>query len=659
MMYKVFFKSSETIGMAINSDDSAKKVSRLRMFFKVSFLMLLFNAGLCLNAQTTVSNLFSDHMVIQRDQPVKIWGWADNGTSINVTLSENSANTVSQNGKWEVELPAMRAGGPYDITIKAEATITISDVLVGDVWIAGGQSNMEWILKNTEDAELELTAANYPQIRFYKVPHTVSHTPNKQVPGGKWNVADPERAKIFSGVAWYFAKKNHLEKGVPVGILESNYGGTPAESWLSLDAISSVASYAEDVATIKDPQKDWGAILVQNELNDKLRFEVIADTDVAMATGAHVLDLDDSAWESVQIPNKKPILDFVWLRKTLNLKGTERNVKLNVGKMETRGQLFFNGELMYSKKTTKVKIISIPTELIREGKNVITCRLANSYGGKTYFGDRDNTWIEMEGTRLSLEGEWKYSNTIESPLPEVQDYKYLPSFLYNGMIAPIINFNARGIIWYQGESNALRANEYNTLFTTLIKDWRDGWQKPDMPFLFVQLANFQARKEQPSNHDWAYLREAQTQSLAIENTGMTTTIDIGDANDIHPRNKKDVGERLWGNARKVSFGDANVSSGPMYQSHKILNKTITISFDYASGGLQTINDAVPVGFAIAGADKIFYWADAQIQGDQIHLTADEVSTPVAVRYAWAVNPATNLYNKEGLPAIPFRTDDWN
>jgi len=226
------------------------------------------------------------------------------------------------------------------------------------------------------------------------------------------------------------------------------------------------------------------------------------------------------------------------------------------------------------------------------------------------------------------------------------------------MIAPIANFQVRGFLWYQGESNAFRATEYNELFTALIQDWRNAWQNQNMPFLFVQLPNYQAREEQPSDHNWAYLREAQTQALTISNTAMTTTIDIGDANDIHPRNKKDVGDRLWLNARKVSYDEAIVSSGPKYLSHEVINNTITISYEHIGGGLQTIDEETPVGFAIAGADQIFYWADAQIQNDQIVLSASEVSTPVAVRYAWAVNPATNLYNLEGLPAIPFRTDDW-
>lgn len=657
-MKNPFSRSKETHSMNLYSNSSAKKIMWQRTVRTTVFAIFLFCGRSALQAQTTISNLFSDHMVIQRGEPIKIWGWANDAAQINVILGSNTAQTTSQNGKWEVVLPAMDAGGPYQISIQAENTTTIQDVMIGDVWVAGGQSNMDWILKNTENAATEIAAANYPEIRFFQIPETVSNTVFEQVPAQNWRVANPEQAKIFSGVAWYFAKRNHLDKNVPVGIIDSNTGGSPAEAWMSIEAVAAVPSYAPDVANVLDPEKDWTAILAQNKVNDSLRFAVIADTLLAKVPTAHLLDFDDGGWQCVQIPNTEPILDFVWLRKNILLKGTEQEVKLNLGKMETRGQVFFNEKLIYNKTTTNVDILSIPTELLREGKNVISCRVANPYGGRAYFGYADNMWMEIEGTQISLEGEWKYSNTVEPELPEVKTYRHLPSFLYNSMIAPLTNFAVRGVIWYQGESNAFRSSEYNELFEALIQDWRNRWQKPDMPFLFVQLPNYQAREEQPSEHNWAYIREAQTQALSVNNTGMTTTIDIGDANDIHPRNKKDVGERLWRNARKASFGEDIISSGPMYLSHEVVNDTISVSFEHIGAGLQTNDGNEPVGFAIAGADQVFYWADAQIQDGQVKLSTAEVTAPVAVRYAWAVNPATNLYNSEGLPAVPFRTDDW-
>lgn len=634
------------------------KFLTIKKITSIAVLLMLFGFATSLNAQTTVSKLFSDHMVIQRNEPIKVWGWADDATNISVQLGQNTAQTVSQNGTWEVELPPMAAGGPYQMTIQAEAQISIQDVMIGDVWIAGGQSNMNWILRNTENAAPEIAAANYPQIRFFQIPETVSDSLFTQTPNSTWRVATPETAQIFSGVAWYFAKNNHLEKGVPVGIVESNTGGSPAEAWMSIDAVATVPSYAADVANVLDPEIDWGAVLAQNELNDVLRFEVVGDTTAAIATGAQLIDFDDSDWQCVSIPNTDYILDLVWLRKSILLKGTEQQVKLNLGKMETRGQVFFNGKLIYNKTTTNVDILTIPTDLLRKGENVISCRVGNPYGGRAFFGAANNMWLEIEGTQMTLEGEWKFSNTIEPPLPTVTTYRHMPSFLYNAMIEPLTNFTARGVIWYQGESNALRSREYQPLFQALIEDWRNAWQKPDMPFLYVQLPNFQAREEQPSTHDWAYLREAQLQTLAVANTAMTTTIDIGDAHDIHPRNKKDVGDRLWLNARAVSFDETLVFSGPQYVSHQISNDTISISYEHLGGGLQTNDGAAPVGFAVAGEDQVFYWATAEIQNDQIILSSAEVSNPVAARYAWAVNPATNLYNAEGLPAVPFRTDDW-
>ena len=635
------------------------KISSKRKFYGLAVLLILLCKCISLKAQTTVSGLFSDNMVVQREQPIKVWGWSDEGTTINVQFAGNSETATTQNGKWEVTLPALDAGGPYTMTIQAEISMTFNNVLIGDVWVAGGQSNMEWILKNTENAQAEITAANYPDIRFFKIPPTVSNIEFEQVPGGAWKEANPLNAVVYSAVGWYFAKSNHLEKGVPVGIIDSNNGGSPAEAWMSLNAVATVPSYAADVANVTDPEKDWAAILEQNELNDVLRFEIAADIDAAIATEAHLIDFDDSDWQCVEIPNVDYIFDVVWLRKSLLLNGTEETVKLNVGKMETRGQIFFNEELIYNKTTTGVEILTIPAELINDGKNVISCRVVNPYGGRAYFGDIDNMYVEIDGNQISLEGEWKYSNTLEGEIPQVTTYRHIPSFLYNSMIKPISNFNVRGVIWYQGESNAFRADEYQQLFATLIQDWRDSWQNQNMPFLYVQLPSYQARVTEPSDHNWARIREAQTQTLVVDQTGMATTIDIGDANDIHPRNKKDVGQRLWLNAKKVSFEDDVVASGPLYLSHEFNDNEVTLSYDNLGGGLQTNDGNVPVGFAVAGADQVFYWADAQIVNEQIVISAEEVSNPVAVRYAWAVNPETNLYNVEGLPAVPFRTDNWD
>ncbi len=652
------FLKIRKISVVQNSIQPCNKRLKNRMSFGMLlpfFLLMCSSLGF---AQTKVSDLFSDNMVVQREQPIKVWGWSDDGTSISVQFAGNSATTTTQNGKWEVSLPALDAGGPYSMTIQAETAITIDNILVGDVWVAGGQSNMEWILKNTDNAAAEIAAANYPQIRFFKIPPTVSHVEFEQVPGGAWREANPLNAIVYSAVGWYFAKNNHLEKGVPVGIIDSNNGGSPAEAWMSLDAVATVPSYAADVANVVDPEKDWGAILEQNELNDVLRFEIAADVDAAIATEAHLIDFDDSDWQCVEIPNVDYIVDVVWLRKSILLNGTEQTIKLNVGKMETRGQIFFNEEPIYNKTTTGVDILTIPAELIKKGKNVISCRVVNPYGGRAYFGDLGNMYIEIDGNEITLEGEWKYSNTLEGEIPQVTTYRHIPSFLYNSMIKPITNFNVRGVLWYQGESNAFRSDEYQQLFATLIQDWRNGWQNQNMPFLYVQLPNYQSRETEPSDHNWARIREAQTQTLVLANTGMATTIDIGDANDIHPRNKKDVGNRLWLNAKEVSFEEAIVASGPMYTNHEIINNTVTISYEHLGSGLQTNDGAAPFGFAVAGDDQVFYWATAEIQNDQIIVSAPEVSAPVAVRYAWAVNPETNLYNVEGLPAVPFRTDDW-
>lgn len=612
-------------------------------------------------AQIQLSKLFADHMVLQREQPIRVWGWGIPNQSIQVTLGKLQSTTqVRLDSTWEVQLSALPAGGPYSLKVVGDTVLTYEDVWIGDVWIAGGQSNMEWKLSWTvNNWEAEVADSDFPEIRFFDVPNLISPDLQNDLPTGEWQVASPATAGEFSAVAWFFAKRNHLEKGVAVGVIESNWGGTPAEAWTTIETLTKTNGYENKAEEVRNPKIPWEAFIKQNEAREKQKWDLIQDTTGALATGAQNLDFDDTDWEDIQLPNQGPMTDVAWVRRTFSVEDSTQTVRIFIGNIVQNAMVFCNGKLIWQRTwNNDSEVLTLPKHLLRAGDNLLTIRVINDWDNRAFVGRVGEMWIESAGVRSSLEGAWKYSNQIEAKLPEVMNTSWTPSFLYNAMIHPIAGYGARGVIWYQGESNVGENQFYHELFTNMIKDWREAWQNPGMTFLYVQLANFLERKENPEESAWAKLREAQTQTLALEKTGMATIIDIGDAENIHPRNKKDVGDRLWLAARKVSYGDEVEYAGPTYRSHKIKKNKVVVTFDHASEGFQIISGNSPIGFALSGADQKFYWATAKIKGNQIILTAPEVDSPIAVRYAWADNPATNLYNTADLPAVPFRTDDW-
>ncbi|MBU2914163.1 sialate O-acetylesterase [Reichenbachiella agariperforans] len=611
-------------------------------------------------ADLTLPRLFADHMVFQRNQPTKIWGWASPKQKIKLQFDDQKVKTKADDtGYFEAYLDGKTAGGPYTLTVAADTTITYTDILIGDVWIAGGQSNMEWQMQwGVDNWEEEVKDSDYPEIRFFQVPNEFATSPQKDISAGEWLLAGPKNTPSFSAVAWFFAKQNHREKNVPVGVIESHWGGTPAEAWASVETLTETPGYEAAAEKIINPEISWEEFTEKNQAKEARKWELMRDKDGAIASGAQQVEYDDSSWTTYELPSNAKMTDLAWLRKEVQLSpDSVEDLKLYINNVVQEAFVFFNGELIWTKTWSDgIEPLEIPKELVQEGKNVITYRVANSWDNNVYFGRAGEMWLEVNGQQQSLEGAWKYSNDVESKIPESIKMYQLPSFLYNAKIAPIGGYTARGVIWYQGESNADKPQYYRDLFANVIKDWRKLWGD-DLAFQYVQLANFMARKDEPSDSDWARLREAQTETLSLPKTGMAVTIDIGDADDIHPRNKLDVGQRLWLSAKKVSYGDDVVYAGPMYKSHQVEGNAVTVTFDNIGTGLKSNEDKV-LGFAIAGEDQKFYWADAKIVGDQVVLSASEVAVPVAVRYAWADNPATSLYNEEELPAVPFRTDDW-
>jgi len=491
--------------------------------------------GFALSAGATVTPhpLFTDNMVLQQGMDVPVWGWADDGEQVSVTIDGKTAQTIAKEGKWMVRLGAMRASGPFEMKILGTNTIVLQNVLVGEVWVCSGQSNMQWPLSAVNNAEEEIKNANHPNIRLFSVPLTAARLPQEKV-DGKWSVCTPETAPGFSAVGYFFGRELNKTVNVPVGLINSSWGGSAAEAWVTRESL-------ESYTDLKHLVEQW----------------------------------DKNAKDA----------DEMW---------------------------------------------------------------------KKYI-DELNQWREKALEREE-KGE-RYEGPPAAPRYDNRNSNARAAALNNAMIAPLVPYAIQGAIWYQGESNAGRAYQYRTLFPALIQDWRQQWGLKDMSFLFVQLASFQASKD--GNDTWPELREAQTMTLSLPKTGMAVTTDIGHPTDIHPRNKQDVGYRLALAARKVTYGEKDlVYSGPMYKSMKVEGDKIRIQFDCVGSGLQAQGNQPLKGFTIAGDDKKFVPAGATIEGDSVVVWSEDVKNPVAVRYAWQDNPDCNLFNKEGLPASSFRTDEW-
>ncbi|SMO60597.1 sialate O-acetylesterase [Gracilimonas mengyeensis] len=611
----------------------------------------------------SLPKIFSDHMVLQRDTDVRFWGWADPGAEVSLQLGDINRITVAdQDGQWEAYLPDQPAGGPHTITIKSGKTVTLNDVYFGDVWVAGGQSNMEWKLSwMVENWEEEIAnSGDFPEIRFFEIPQATAPSPKHKFPGGEWKKAHPDNAGNFSAVAWYFAKLNHADKDVPVGIVESNWGGTPAEAWTPALRLLDVDGYKQAAKDVLDPALDWEQEIAENTARNERKFELVGNPQAGIEASVHKPEYNDDDWETVSLPTTEPLSDVAWLRRTFAVDAADvESVSLFTGDISQESFFYINGEQVGQKSWQNAnETFDVDPGLLKTGTNHIAFRAVNSWNNQVNIGGNNNMSITINGEEMPLTGEWKYSNSIEPPMPQVSRYEWTPGFLYNAMIHPLAGYSIKGAIWYQGESNAGVHQYYNELFEAMIEEWRASWHQGDFPFLYVQLANYMQKREQPNDSDWARLREAQTQTLTLANTGMATIIDIGDANDIHPRNKHDVGARLWKAAQKVAYGEQMVYSGPMYRGHVVEGDKIRISLNHTGSGLITKGTDEVLGFAIAGADEKFHWAKAKIDGDDIVVWSDKVENPVAVRYAWADNPDVSLYNEEGLPAVPFRTDEW-
>jgi sialate O-acetylesterase len=617
-------------------------------------------------AQIKLPKLISDGMVLQRSETITLWGWASPQEKINLSFKQKTYQTTTdQNGKWAIKLPPQTAGGPYEMTFIASNKVVLKDILFGDVWVCSGQSNMELALDRLIDQyPQEIKEANYPQIRQFLVPDEYNFkAAQKDVSSGAWKTATPANILSFSGVAYFFALDIHKKYKVPIGLINTALGGSPAQAWISEKAIKNFPEYHQELQKFKD-----GSLIASIEKKDKSAAEAWYSTlnqqDEGLKGNWKAADLRDQDWDEMNIPGYwhdqklKNINGAVWFRKTIDVPASMvgKPVKLLLGRIVDADSVFINGQLVGSTSYQYPPRRYLFTgEILKKGKNTIAIKVINNSGKGGFVLNKPYQLIAGSDT-LSLLGPWKYKlGTKMSITPSTTFVRWKPVGLYNSMIAPLVNYNVKGVLWYQGESNTAKPAEYTNLMTTLIKNWRQAWNKPELPFIYVQLPGFMERNNLPQESNWADLRMQQLQLLKVSNTAMAVALDLGEWNDIHPLNKKDVGTRLALQAEQLVYGNKTiVHSGPLFEKITAEGKKLVISFSNTGSGLKVNGSNELKHFAIAGSDGKYQWANAEIKGDQVIVWNDNINKPVSVRYAWAHNPDTaNLYNQENLPASPF------
>ena len=664
----------------------------------------------------TVHKVYGDHMVLQCDRPIRISGTAAPGESVKVTIGDNSAYaTAGDDGEWTAELPAMKAGmQPYSVVVTGkEGTpgVSFEDVLIGEVWLASGQSNMEMPVYsgrqfwNSANGKAEVAAADHPGIRLFNTCQRRSVSPGveqKEIAGPGWVVCSPETVGPFSALGYYFARQLHKDLNVPVGVINSSWGGTPIQSWISEAGYRSANRTGElaKIESSRKPSKEQEAKIAALKKKAKIafdawekRFYAFDPAATAAAQAWKNPGFDDSGWQSEEVPSS-PAADFdgiFWYRRTVTIPAewAGKELTLSLGAVDDCDETFFNGEKVGATGTSTPnywsvpRVYKIPGKLVRAGANTIAVRVADMYSNGGMAGPEPLFYLQLgndKNDRIRLNGAWKYKvefkidtqklgtrPTPPNDLSLTQNHPYFPATLYNSMIAPWTVYPIRGVIWYQGESNAGAYEEYMKLHPLLIQDWRNKWNNPEMPFLFIQLAAFERhspakpgpadfwKNRQPSDSSWPKLREVQTATLAIPNTGMAVAIDVGNPFDIHPADKQTLGYRLGKEAERICYGSKAISAGPLYERMTVEGNKVRLFFKNIGSGLVA-RDGAPASFAIAGKDGNFVWADAKIDGDTVLVWSDKVKEPAEVRYAWAGYPGNaNLYNKEGFPASPFRT----
>ncbi|PJJ66535.1 sialate O-acetylesterase [Chryseobacterium geocarposphaerae] len=632
------------------------------IFTKTLGLFLLI-CSLCVEAKIKLPALVSDGMVLQRNQKLNIWGKADANEKVEVKfLNKSYKTTADQNGNWKIVLPEQKAGGPYTMTVNE---ITLKDILIGDVWLASGQSNMELPMRRlTPLYANEIKNANNQNIRFFTVPQKYNFkSPQTELDGGKWEATNPQTILNFSGVAYFFAKDLSEKNKVPVGIIHSSLGGSPIQAWMDENSLKKYPEYLDEAKKWQNDDLIKSTESSEQALS-KAWYAELDQSDIGLNQHWEKFDLNDSDWKTMQIPgsweDKEGSFDgSVWFRKEITLTKNQagKAAFLNLGRIKDADVTYING--------TKVGNVTyeypprwydVPAGILKEGKNIIAVRVSNGSGKGQFIADKPY-YLEINEQKIDLKSEWKYKigAKVDRMAPGQTFIRWKPTGLYNAMINPLINYNIKGALWYQGESNTGKPKEYGNLLTTMITDWRKKFNNKEMPFITVQLANFMESKPQPIESNWAELRDQQRKvSLQVPNAGLAVIIDVGEWNDIHPLDKKTVGDRLALQAMKLAYGKNIVADGPVYQSMKVDGNKIVLTFKPGTDDFAPVAELK--GFAIKNSEGKWAWAKAKIEGKTIVVWNDSVTNPVAVRYDWADNPDGDLKNKTGLPASPFTTE---
>ncbi|WMI67740.1 sialate O-acetylesterase [Mangrovimonas sp. YM274] len=647
---------------------------------KIAFVAVLFFQFTVSYSQIKLPQLVSNGMVLQRDQDVKIWGWSSPYESVTLTFQNKKYRTkADSSGAWSINLPPQKAGGPFSMKLQGKNKIEISDILFGDVWLCSGQSNMVNPIERVKEKYPEAAFhSNYPEIRNFFIPtKTNLEGPQNDLPQGQWKSAVGEDVLGFGSVSYFFAKDVYEKYGIPIGLINASVGGTPIESWISEAGYKEFPNQLELIQENKDYIKHLNSKPTPNS-NSQYSSNNTTPADKGLSGDLKWFEKDyiPKGWRNYNIPGYwedqglKNLNGVVWFRKEIDVPEsmTGAEAKLYMGRIINADEVYVNGikvgNITYQYPPRRY---TVSGGILKAGKNIITIRVTNR-GGKGGFVPDKPYYLTAKGQEIDLKGTWQYKvgevfepfnyNNVRQNESRPINAQNQPTSLYNAMIAPIRNQKIKGVLWYQGESNTGNPKAYEGYLKALINDWRNQWNAEELPFLIVQLVNFGDIDFLPTESNWAELREAQLKALSLPNTALAVGIDLGEWNDIHPLNKADVGKRLALGAMKLTYGEDIVHSGPIYKSSKIVGGKIVLSFDFVGSGLISIDDEPLSRFEIAGEDQYFVWADAKIVGETVEVSSPEVKNPRYVRYAWADNPlGANLYNKEGLPASPFRTYD--
>ena len=640
------------------------------------FLLIAFISTVQLFANITLPKIFGDNMVLQRNKSIPLWGWGSPNEKITIQFNHQAIQvTTDLNGNWKVNLKKEAAGGPYQLVLKGLNTVTFKNVLVGEVWICSGQSNMEMPIEGwgkINNYQEEIAAANYPQIRHIKIPNTVNTTPQNDIPQGDpsaagWKICSPQTAGDFTATGYFFARELYDQLKVPIGLINTSWGGTHVETWTSREAFESSDEFKSMIA--KMPVLNLDSLAAVRKAAVMKNIQGLQGSLPAQDEAASWrTDIDDNAWPQMSLPSlweQKQLGDLdgvVWFRRTIDVSSTDagKEATLELAMIDDNDVTYVNGvKVGETNSYNQRRKYSIPAGVLKGGKNFIAVRVEDTGGGGGIYGDSTAMKLTFDGKVIPLAGNWKFkAEQIYANTTSVGPNSY-PTLLFNAMVSPLISYAFQGVIWYQGESNAGRAYQYRKAFPLMITDWREHWNAGDFPFYFVQLASYKADNGDSKNGStWAELREAQTMTLSLPNTGMAVTTDIGNSLDIHPKNKQDVGKRLAAIALHNVYKKDVVYSGPMYQSMKVSGNKIIISFTNIGGGLVAKKGELK-GFEISGLSGQFYPAVATIDNNRVVVESEMVKYPAAVRFGWKDDAGEdNLFNKEGFPASPFRTDKW-